>query len=703
MSKILNLIWCLCVVALVACKDKISFTLVSADVQKSILVSPDESNFVKLAAEDLISDVEKITGHRLKIVRDTKDCKKGCVYIGSLDNPEFREQLLSTDNNFLDLKGQWESYKVKSTDRDLYIVGSDARGTMFGIYHFIEEYLEVDPLYFWKDREPEKKEVLAWDNVNIEQNEPSFRYRGWFINDEDLLTEWKNGGGTRNIDYPFYSQVVHPDIMGKLVESMVRLRYNLIIPASFIDIKNPPERKLVDIAASRGVFLSMHHIEPLGVSGYTFFNYWKERGKDYKFSYYSHPEALEEVWTEYAKEWSKYENVIWQIGLRGVADRPMWMADDKIPQSDADRGKLISDAMEAQMDIIRSVDQRGEIPVTTTLWMEGSDLNREGHLDFPDGVTVVFSDNSPGWQMQEDFFNTKREHGRKYGIYYHHQLWGTGPHLAQGVPPHKVHEIMKLGKDHKSDDYVVLNVSNIRTFVLGLDASGEMLHNFDEFDPQIFMEEWCAENFGSASGKIQAAYQQYFDSYQMHDQTNAPVLLDGQIRRKVLRLLNGWEDRMKNEEENGAIAGVDMNWTHPYLVDKRCGDLTFQQLEKKVKEQRVGLEKAGEMIEEALSELNDWEKYFLEVNLLSQQKILLGFTRWIEGVVAAVKAYELEGDKTQCREELDKAISAFDLVHKGQAFNSRGEKWKNWYRGETKFNIEECEERTREFLEDMKF
>src|SRR5690606_16199032 len=128
----------------------------------------------------------------------------------------------------------------------------------------------------------------------------------------------------RNIDYPYYSQVVHPEIMEKLVESMVRLRYNLIIPASFIDIKNPPEKRLVDIAASRGVFLSMHHIEPMGVSGFTFFNYWNERGKDYKFSYYSHPEAMKEVWTEYAKEWVQYDNVIWQIGLRGIADRPVW-------------------------------------------------------------------------------------------------------------------------------------------------------------------------------------------------------------------------------------------------------------------------------------------------------------------------------------------------------------------------------------------
>ncbi len=39
----------------------------------------------------------------------------------------------------------------------------------------------------------------------------------------------------------------------------------------------------------------------------------------------------------YAEKWATYQNVIWQLGLRGIADRPMWMADPDVPQSDADR------------------------------------------------------------------------------------------------------------------------------------------------------------------------------------------------------------------------------------------------------------------------------------------------------------------------------------------------------------------------------
>tara|TARA_R110000868_G_scaffold11200_9_gene54940 strand:- start:17141 stop:18997 length:1857 start_codon:yes stop_codon:yes gene_type:complete len=608
--------------------------------------------------------------------------------------------LIGFSEQLIELRGKWEAYRVENRGNDLIIAGSDERGTMFGIYHFIEKYLEVDPLYFWKDREPLKRNTLVWDKVYINQDEPDFKYRGLFINDEDLLTEWMDGGGNRDIDYPYYSQVVHPEVMENLTEAMVRLRYNLIIPASFIDIKNPAEKKLVDIAAKRSVFLSMHHIEPLGVSGFTYFNYWEERGKEYKFSYFSHPEELKQVWKEYAEDWAQYDNVVWQIGLRGVADRPMWMADENIPQSDADRGKLISDAMADQMKIIESVDKREEIPVTTTLWMEGSDLNRDGHLTFPENTLVVFSDNSPGWEMQEDFFKTEREPGRRYGIYYHHQLWGTGPHLAQGVPPVKAHEIMKLAVDHQANDFAILNVSNIRTFVLGLQANAEMLQNFNGFDPEAFLEDWCRENFSGAPEVAEKAYRQFFASYQLHPESGAPILLDGQIKRKGLGLLQGLSDRLAapqvetpyNEEKKAD------NWTAQHLRDNRCGDLNFEQLEKLVFSQKEGLEKALRLTDTALQSLEGWEKYFFEVNMASQQKVLYGLTIWLSSISDAVRAYQ-QMDKAEVQRALTDALNQFEVIKSGQTYNTRGDKWENWYRGEKKMDLQSMKIKTNAVLE----
>ena len=63
-----------------------------------------------------------------------------------------------------------------------------------------------------------------------------------------------------------------------------------------------------------------------------------------------------EVWEAYIRKWAQYPNVIWQIGLRGFGDTPMWQADESIPQSDAERGKIISEALSTQMQLIRKYE-----------------------------------------------------------------------------------------------------------------------------------------------------------------------------------------------------------------------------------------------------------------------------------------------------------------------------------------------------------
>ena len=343
--------------------------------------------------------------------------------------------------------------------------------------------------------------------MHIAQNEPTFKFRGGFINDEDLLTEWKNGGGERYIDYRYYGQVVHPDVIQRVFETMLRLRLNLVIPASFVDIRNPPEERLVAEAAKRGLFVSMHHIEPLGVSAFAYQNYWKERGEEPLFSFYSEREKIIQTWQEYARRWAEYPNVIWQVGLRGIADRPMWMADPGVPQSDADRGTIISEAIRVQSEIIDTLVQNPIL--STTLWAEGAGLNQEGHLTFPDSVIIVFADNSPGWKWQQDFYQTKRDPANAYGVYYHHQLWGSGPHLVQAVPPQKTYAMFQEAIEHNASEYAIMNISNLREFALGLEASTEMLYDMDAFQPDTFMHDWFGRRFGKAAESVQSAYQAF--------------------------------------------------------------------------------------------------------------------------------------------------------------------------------------------------
>ena len=278
-----------------------AFELASSSRSATVLVPSSEPECVHLAAQDLSNDVHRITGQRPGVVSKGT----GDVVIVTLNQPASAALLEEVAPGFgRELKGKWEAYRVETVGSCLIIAGSDERGTMFGLYAFIEKFLGVDPLHFWSSRAPQSRAILAWDVIKLSSGEPTFKFRGWFINDEDLLTEWKESGGKRNIDYPYYGQVVNREVMRHIAEALVRSRCNLIIPASFVDIMNPPEEALVQECVRRGVFVSQHHVEPLGVSAFAYFNYWKARGRDLKYSYFSQPAEVREVWTGRWSAWA---------------------------------------------------------------------------------------------------------------------------------------------------------------------------------------------------------------------------------------------------------------------------------------------------------------------------------------------------------------------------------------------------------------
>ena len=499
----------------------LTFTLASPKEAARIVVAPSEPEHVLLAAQDLASDVRTISGRELKIVRSAK-AKKGDVFVSTAED------------------GRWEAYEVGIKDGVLRFTGSDSRGTMFAIYDFCENYLGVDPMIYWNQAKYPKMDTLAWDEVKISQGSPTVKFRGWFINDEDLLTGWLEPSGPRHTTYKYYHTVINHDIAEHMAESLVRSRYNLIIPASLMWALNPPEQKILDICAKRGVFLSMHHIEPLGVSAFSFEYYWEQKGKKgIPFSYVSSRAELEEIWRETAKVWAKYPNVIWQIGLRGVGDRPMWETDSKIPQSDAERAAIISDAMKRQLEILDEIGVPREGRLTsTTLWAEGSIFNDKGLLTIPEGTKIIFADNCPGWKWQNDFRTTVRKPNLKYGVYYHHALIGAGPHLASLVPASKTYELMKQAVDTGAGDYAIFNVSDLREFSYNIDATSKMLWNMDSFRPEKWTAEWVSKHYSTRSADWLSVYNTYYRSLQIHPYTNIPAFLDGMLQGRINRAID---------------------------------------------------------------------------------------------------------------------------------------------------------------------
>ncbi|WP_020530290.1 glycosyl hydrolase 115 family protein [Flexithrix dorotheae] len=683
-----------------SCQQNPVFTIGGESVLK-IWIADGEPDFLNLAVNDLVVDIAKITGQKPEIVKTQEECSGNCISIGTVSNAPMRASI--PENRLKSLEGKWECYSLQTNGSQLTIAGSSARGTMFGVYYFLEKHLGVDPFYWWKEIEPKPQDQLTFENIDYLSEEPDFKFRGWFINDEDLLTEWKDGGGKRDLDYRFYHQVVHPDIASRVFEAAVRARFNLIIPASFVEIFNPAEEKLLELASARGLYLSQHHIEPLGVSAFGYFNYWKRKtGEKPLFSYYSEKEKVIEVWKESAKRWSKYPDVIWQIGLRGIADRPMWLADPGVPQTDAERAGIISDAMQTQMDILEELMPGKKQEVTTTLWGEGAVFNEQGLLKFPKNTTIIFADNSPGWVMPEDFYKTKREPHINYGIYYHHGLIGPGPHLAQGVPPSKTAEIFKLAKEKQSSYYAIMNVGNVREFTLGIAASRDMLEEIDEFDGNEWLKNWCAENFGKENGEMAfQAYKTYFSSYVEDDTHGTPLLLDGLSKGRASKNLsailkvvseNGVEKKSEFKNRNDAFL-KSLAKAHP------GGGMSTEEWLVKSRQQDQVLKEALVLTEQALIKLAGQEEQYMRTNLLAHIKFMQCLTGWVVETTLALEALENQ-DLSSTEKHLKAALEKYKLYEEAIEIGTE-EKWEDYYRGEKKINVKALKTRTEEVLEQV--
>ena len=476
---------------------------IAKDAMPEIVIQEGLSPFVAKAAEDVAGDLEKIFGVRAKIAvvngQDAYDTTNSIVL--------FKNQTTQPPNHQTTQPSTgWENYALESVAGNvLKITGSDDRGVMFGLYRFASECLGVDPFYFWSGLAPERKDVMEWkDGISIRQGDPSFKFRGWFINDEDFLNGFRpKENGTRKIAYPRYHVVFGPSLADAIYETAVRAGFNMMICASYVDILNPDEKRLIDIASARGLYITTHHQEPVGAGALMLDLHFPEiKGTTYA----SHPDLWRAAWKRYIDEWAKVPDVVWQLGLRGRRDTPFWI----VPGGGSTHGKpdeaedrrragLISSAMREQLAMIEAATGRKPEHYATQLWWEGADFYARRFLDIPEGTIVIFSDNSAGMKFQSDIGGVKSlDPAKKFGLYYHLALV-HGNHRCELVPPLRTHQILGDAWRKGAREFVLFNVSNVRPFLYTIEAAGEMSRDVGAFDADKFRDRWIAARFSGGT------------------------------------------------------------------------------------------------------------------------------------------------------------------------------------------------------------
>ena len=633
------------------------FTLFDEKRTSSIGIEEGMSEAVWLAAQDVARNLRKLAGR--------------------VDG--FAVKLGEADICVTLSEGEAESYSVDVSDTVIRITGADTLGAIYGLYAFATRVLGIEPTYRLTDVFPMPRKSMTVECVHFSSGKRPIRFRGWFLNDEDLLTEFRESGGVRHIDYAFYHTTMHTDVLDMILETALRLEINLMIPSSFVDIDNPDEEKLVEATCRRGLYISQHHVEPLGVSYFGAGNYMKKHGLGGEVSFISNRETMEEIWAYYAKKWAKYrENVIWQFGLRGRADEAVWKRDKSVPLSNEGRGAVITDAIRTQYDIVKKTLGGQPFLSTATLWMEGAQLYGEGYLKLPKDTIAIFSDVGFDQMFGDDFYHVPRLAEREYGIYYHVAFYGRGPHLADTCNPLKMDFSYKEASRMGSLTYSIVNVSNVRPLHYAATANAALMSDPNGFDYNRFAQAFHTAHYGAASTTVKQLRDRFYlscanigetilkllcenDGFYYHHYDNLPFTRytadDGDLIMTGRRLLKGFQVPYDFHDELTASAA---------RLEALLADMT-----------------AAESLIPA--ESLPYYRTFLK----HQTEYMMLATKW------CACCYELRSAAPASRPAIKNRAAAYlERILEARKIEEQGP-WQGWYKGDTKFNIPECLRLTR--------
>jgi len=483
--------------------------------QNTILIGAKEPVALQKAAADLAADFGKVFGSPVRVVHRAADAGPVTICISLRENSV--DAVKRAEGTEI-----LQIHAVRNPWHGVLLTGSDLRGAIYAVYEFSQKYLDVDPFYFWSDRQPPHRTSLSLpDDLAVQDGPPSFRYRGWFINDEDLLTSWKPGtaDGTG----------IALEVWDKVFEAILRLKGNMIVPGTF----NFPDEPQVKAAGERGLIVSQHHIEVVGTNTYR----WPD---NVPYSFTSHPEPLIGAWTAAVKQYAPGQEVIWTLGYRGRHDRPFWMDDASAGSTDAARAAAIQNAIAKQMEIVRRERQN---PVfLMNAWMEAVPFLQSGLLRIPAGVVQVWPDNGHG-VIRDEGKIAKGE-----GVYYHTAMYNSmANQLTEMVPLERIERELGRAAKAKATEYLLINTSDIRPVLMTTRAVMELAWNaqpwIGEGAANRYLETWCSQFGTQAKPVLMDYYRAYFAAPGRYGSAETQTLADNayhSITREILvRMITG--------------------------------------------------------------------------------------------------------------------------------------------------------------------
>jgi hypothetical protein len=444
------------------------------------------------AVGDLQIDIERVTGKKPKL-STSRPASRYAIIIGTLGKSEIIDSLVASGKlDAADLKGKWESFVIATIDEPapridqaLIIVGSDKRGTIYGIYE-LSEQIGVSPWYWWADVPPKKHTEIYIIAGRYVSGEPAVKYRGIFINDEEpCFGPWareKFGG-------------INSKMYAHMFELILRLRGNYLWPAMWGKAFNEDDPENPRLADEYGIVMGTSHHEPMMRAQAE----WRAHRRNYgngRWNYFTNEEGLRKFWEEGIKRNKDYDNLV-TIGMRGDGDEPMVRGGDMeanvklLERIVADQRKLLAEIVSPNVT---------QVPQLWALYKEVADYYEHG-MKVPDDVTLLWCDDNWGNIRR---LPTSEERGRsgRAGIYYHFDYVGS-PRCYKWIntnPLPKIWEQMNMAYEYGADRIWIVNVGDLKPMEIPIEFFMRMA-----WDPKAmpkerigeFTRKWAEREFGS--------------------------------------------------------------------------------------------------------------------------------------------------------------------------------------------------------------
>ncbi|OUJ72130.1 glycosyl hydrolase 115 family protein [Hymenobacter crusticola] len=472
------------------------FPLVHQRTAAALYVDAPDAEVVRVAAEALANDINRITGVTPALRAATEPLAEYPVLIGTLGHSRLIDQLVASKQ--LDLKslqGQWETFRLQVVEQPLgkpgkalVVVGSDRRGTAYGVFELARR-LGVSPWYWWADVPPPHHDNLYLTAGAYQSVPPSVKYRGIFLNDEDWgLQPW----AAQNLDKDIKD--IGPNTYARLFELLLRLKANLIWPAmhpstkAFFHYPGNPQ-----VAERYAILVGTSHAEPMLRNNV---DEWQEKTMG-PFDYFRNKPAVYDYWNQRAKEARSME-AIYSLGMRGVHDSGMEGA--KTPKEAA---QMLGNVLADQRQILRRNVAKDvtRIPQVFTLYKEVLDVYDQG-LKLPDDVTLVWPDDNYGYISRLSNAEEQRRPGRS-GVYYHASYWGR-PHdylWLSSTHPALIREEMMKAYALQADGLWVMNVGDLKPLEYNTQLFLDMAYDATPFEQSSYvpthLQNWSQEAFGA--------------------------------------------------------------------------------------------------------------------------------------------------------------------------------------------------------------